>query len=132
MAEDMRRKGGGYIITIFNLLKRIKSKILLKITILVVIEIILIIGSFGVLTYFQSLGSSLRNSINIAGKNRYLTANLLLQAEKYLDGSPDVSKLKVAMNNLQSNIITLKQGGTISGIDLKPSSFRLFRSLEKY
>src|SRR5713226_10009255 len=103
MAEDMRRKGGGYIITIFNLLKRIKSKILLKITILVVIEIILIIGSFGVLTYFQSLGSSLGNSINIAGKNRSLNANLLLQAEKYLDGSPDVSKLKAAMNNLQSN-----------------------------
>ena len=79
-----------------NFLERIKSKILLKITILVVLEIIPIIGSFGVLTYFQSLGSSLGNSINIAGKNRYLTANLLLQA----DGSSDVSKLKVAINNL--------------------------------
>jgi len=66
---------------VINFLKRIKSKILLKITILVVLEIIPIIGSFGVLTYFQSLGSSLGNSINIAGKNRYLTANLLLQAE---------------------------------------------------
>jgi len=60
---------------VINFLKRIKSKILLKITILVVIEIILIIDSFG------ALGSSLGNSINIAGKNRYLTANLLLQAE---------------------------------------------------
>ena len=79
-----------------NFLKRIKSKILLKITILVVLEIIPFIGSFGVLTYFQSLGSSLGNSINIAGKKRYLTANLLLQA----DGSSDVSKLKVAINNL--------------------------------
>lgn len=64
-----------------NFLEGIKSKIFLKITILVVLGIILIIGSFGVLAYFQSLGSSLGNSINIAGKNRYLTANLLLQAE---------------------------------------------------
>ena len=84
------------------------------------VEIILIVGSFGVLTYFQSQQSSLGNSINIAGKNRYLTANLLLQTEKYLDGTSDISQLKVAMNSLQSNIITLKQGGMISGVDLKP------------
>jgi signal transduction histidine kinase len=105
---------------LLNLLERINSKILLKITFLVVIEIILIVGSFGVLAYFQSQQSSLGNSINIAGKNRYLTATLLLQTEKYLDGSLDASQLKAAMDSLQSNIITLKQGGLISGVDLKP------------
>jgi signal transduction histidine kinase len=105
---------------LLNLLERINSKILLKITFLVIIEIILIVGSFGVLAYFQSQQSSLGNSINIAGKNRYLTASLLLKAEKYLDGSLDALQLKAAMNNLESNIITLKQGGMISGIDLKP------------
>jgi nitrate/nitrite-specific signal transduction histidine kinase len=84
-------------------------------------EIILIVGSFGILTYFQSQQSSLGNSINIAGKNRYLTTNLLLQSEKYLYGlSSDISQLKVAINSLESNIIALKQGGMISGIDLKP------------
>jgi hypothetical protein len=103
-----------------NLLERINSKILLKITLLVIIEIILIVGSFGVLAYFQSQQSSLGNSVNIAGKNRYLTANLLLQTEKYLDGTSDASQLKGALNSLQSNIITLKQGGMISGVDLKP------------
>ena len=77
-------------------------------------------ASFGVLAYFQSQQSSLGNSINIAGKNRYLTATLLLQTEKYLDGSLDASQLKVAMDSLQSNIITLKQGGMISGVNLKP------------
>ena|SRR5947207_14424421 len=51
----------------------------------------------------------------------YLTANLLLQSEKYLYGlSSDISQLKVAINSLESNIIALKQGGMISGIDLKP------------
>jgi signal transduction histidine kinase len=106
---------------LFTWLHRINSKILLKITLLVLIEIFLIVGSFGTLAYFQSQQSSLGNSINIAGKNRYLTSNVLLQTEKYLYGlSSDTSQLKDAMNRLESNIITLKQGGKISGVDLKP------------
>ncbi|MFZ0223111.1 MAG: HAMP domain-containing protein [Candidatus Nitrosopolaris sp.] len=109
-----------------NLLERINSKILLKITLLVIIEIILIVGSFGVLAYFQSQQSSLGNTINIAGKNRYLTANLLLQTEKYLDGTSDALQLKAAMDRLQSNIITLKQGGLISRADLKPLASDFF------
>jgi signal transduction histidine kinase len=109
-----------------NLLERINSKILLKITLLVIIEIILIVGSFGVLAYFQSQQSSLGNTINIAGKNRYLTANLLLQTEKYLDGTSDALQLKATMDRLQSNIITLKQGGLISGADLKPLASDFF------
>ena len=72
------------------------------------------------LAYFQSQQSSIGNSINIAGKNRYLTTNLLFQTEKYIDGSSDASQLKAARDNLQSNIMTLKQGGRISGIDLRP------------
>jgi signal transduction histidine kinase len=98
---------------------------------LVIIEILLIVGSFGILAYFQSEQSSLGNSINIAGKNRYLTANLLLQTEKYLYGlsssssSSDISQLKDAMSNLEANIMTLKQGGNIAGADLKPLPSKL-------
>jgi signal transduction histidine kinase len=103
-----------------NLMKKITSKILLKITILVILEIILIVGSFSVLAYFQSQQASIGNSINIAGKNRYFAANLLLQTEQYIDGSSDASQLKAAVDSLQSNIMTLKQGGSISGIDLRP------------
>jgi len=40
-----------------------------------------------------------------------------LQTEKYLDGTSDASQLKVALNRLQSNIVALKQGGMISGVD---------------
>jgi signal transduction histidine kinase len=100
-----------------NLVERINSKVLLKITLLVIIEIILIVGSFGVLAYFQSQQSSLGKSINIAGADRYLIALLILQTEKYLDGTSEASQLKVALNRLQSNIIALKQGGMISGVD---------------
>jgi signal transduction histidine kinase len=109
-----------------RLIEIINSKILLKITLLVIIEIILIVGSFGVLAYFQSQQSSLGNSINIAGKNRYLTSNLLLQTDRYMDGTSDASQLKAAMNALQSNIITLKQGGKISGVYLKPLTSDFF------
>jgi signal transduction histidine kinase len=107
------------------MIRNLNSKIILKISIFIIIVIILIIGSFGVLAYFQSQGSSIGNSINIAGKNRYLTANLLLQTEKYLDGSSNISQLEDAMYKLQTNIMTLKQGGTISGINLRslPSDF---------
>ncbi|HYV52049.1 MAG TPA: HAMP domain-containing protein [Candidatus Eisenbacteria bacterium] len=105
-----------------NVLEKINSKILLKITLLVIIEIVLIVSSFGVLAYFQSQQKSLGNSINIAGKNRYLTSNLLFQTEKYFDGTSNASQLQAAVNGLQSNIITLQQGGMISGVDLKPLS----------
>jgi signal transduction histidine kinase len=101
------------------MLRNLNSKIILKISIFIIIVIILIIGSFSILAYFQSQGSSIGNSINIAGKNRYLTANLLLHSEKYLDGSSNVSQLEDAMYKLQTNIMTLKQGGTISGINLR-------------
>ncbi len=101
------------------MLRNLNSKIIQKISIFIIIVIILIIGSFSILAYFQSQGSSIGNSINIAGKNRYLTANLLLQTEKYLDGSSNVSQLEDAMYKLQTNIMTLKQGGTISGINLR-------------
>ena len=103
-----------------SLFQKINSKILLKITLLVIVEIILIVGSFSVLTYFQSQQSSLGNTINIAGKNRYLATNLLLQTEKYLHGSSSASQVVAAINNLQFNIMTLKQGGKVSGIELRP------------
>jgi signal transduction histidine kinase len=39
-----------------------------------------------------------------------------------LDRTSNASQLKAAVNGLQSNIITLKQGGIISGVDLRPLS----------
>jgi signal transduction histidine kinase len=114
---------------LFSWWQKINSKILSKITLLVVIEIVLVVCSFSILAYFQSEQSSLGNSINIAGKNRYLTANLLLQTEKYLYGlafsappvaTSDALQLKDAISSLESNIMTLKQGGKISGVNLKP------------
>ena len=87
------------------MLRNLNSKIILKISIFIIIVIILIIGSFGILAYFQSQGTFLGNSINIAGKNRFLTSNLLLQTIERITGSPNnVPLLNAAMNKLESNI----------------------------
>ena len=107
-----------------KILRAIRSKIGLKIGILVVIQIAFVITSFGILSYYESQDTHLGNSINIAGKNRYLTSNLLLRASEYFsqggDSSTDLSNLSSAMNQLESNILALKQGGMISDIDLRP------------
>jgi len=60
------------------------------------------------------------NSINIAGKNRFLTVSAILEAEKYLDGRSSVTQVNRSLNDLNSNIAILKTGGNIAGLDLGP------------
>jgi hypothetical protein len=62
----------------------------------------------------------LANSIHIAGKNSFLTSNLMFStAEYFMENSSETSKVDSAIVLLESNILTLKDGGKISGIDLK-------------
>ena len=101
--------------------KFLRSKISFKIGILVFIQIIFIISSFIILTYYQSQSTYLGNSINIAGKNRFLTSNLMFSITEYfIENNSDSSKINYAIDQLESNILVLKQGGKISEIDLKP------------
>jgi len=101
--------------------KFLRSKIGFKIGILVFIQIIFIISSFIILTYYQSQSTYLGNSINIAGKNRFLTSNLMFSITEYfIENNSDSSKINYAIDQLESNILVLKQGGKISEIDLKP------------
>src|SRR5918994_3906012 len=107
-----------------NTFRLIRSKIGLKIAILVVIQVIFIITSFSILSYYESQGTYLGNSINIAGKNRFLTSNLMLRTSEYFfEGSNsgnDISKINSAMDQLETNILALREGGKISDVDLKP------------
>jgi signal transduction histidine kinase len=101
--------------------QRINSKITTKIGLLVSIQAIFIIGSVIILSYFESQGTLLGNSVNIAGKNRFLTSTVLLQTEEYLSGFSNVSAVNIAMDNLQSNLFTLKEGGRASvPVELAP------------
>ncbi len=101
--------------------KSIRSKIGLKVGILVFIQIFIIVISLIILSYYQSQTTYLGNSINIAGKNRFLASNLMYStAEYFIENNSDISNIKTALNELESNILTLKHGGTISEVVLKP------------
>ena len=100
--------------------RRLTSKIITKIGVLVVVEIVIILSSFAILIYFESQSTFLGNSINIAGKNRFLTANVQLSAEEYQSGSSRLLDLQKVIDTLGSNIMLLKQGGSYLGIELKP------------
>ena len=107
----------------------IHSKIGSKIVIFVFILIILVITSFIIFSYYQSQMTYLGNSINIAGKNRFLTSNLMFDISKYLveDSTKDVSKINSAINQLESNIFTLREGGKSSKYRFKAITSRIFK-----
>jgi signal transduction histidine kinase len=98
----------------------LSPRIITKIGILVVIEIIMILSSFVILVYFESQGTLLGNSINIAGKNRFLTANIQLATEEYQSSSLGLLDLEKAFEALGSNILALKEGGSYAGLELSP------------
>jgi len=101
--------------------KLLRSKIGRRIVILVFIQIFFIIISLIIVSYYQSQMTYLGNSINIAGKNRFLSSNLMYDtAEFFLGNSSDISNINSGIKELETNILTLKQGGEISDIELKP------------
>ncbi|HEY9491883.1 MAG TPA: hypothetical protein VIP56_07845, partial [Nitrososphaeraceae archaeon] len=121
-----------------SLFQSLTSKIIYKIALLAAIIIVFVISSFATLAYFQSQQTLLGNSINIAGKNRFLTMNVLFQTSEYLNGvfssssSPSsqlssstshnsIAKLNDAINKLDTNLLVLREGGkTSNNIELKP------------
>jgi nitrate/nitrite-specific signal transduction histidine kinase len=101
--------------------KLLRSKIGRRIVILVFIQIFFIIISLIIVSYYQSQMTYLGNSINMAGKNRFLSSNLMYDtAEFFLGNSSDISNINSGIKELEINILTLKQGGKISDIELKP------------
>jgi signal transduction histidine kinase len=105
----------------------LRSKIKYKIGILVIIIIVFIVSSFGILAYFQSQQTLLGNSINIAGKNRFLTANLLFQTSGYMISGRETNVYD-AINKLDTNIKILREGGKIADIALKPLPSKFLNS----
>jgi signal transduction histidine kinase len=100
----------------------LKDRIIFKLTILIAIEVLLVVGSFGVSTYIESQSTAIGNTINLAGKNRYLTSNLLLQFEKVNDGSAQIESLRNASDALDENISFLRSGGNVSPSSSSSSS----------
>jgi HAMP domain-containing protein len=95
---------------------------------LIAIEVLLVVSSFGISTYIQSESTAIGNTINIAGRNRYLTSNFLLEFEKVNHGTTQLGNLKNAADALNTNIQILRSGGGITSstgdIFLKPLSVK--------
>src|SRR5215208_556850 len=100
----------------------VKNKIILKLGLLIAIEVLLVVSSFGISTYIESQSTAIGNTINIAGKNRYLTANFLLEFEKVNDGSAQIDSLRNASDALNENISFLRSGGDVTPSSSSPSS----------
>lgn len=107
-----------------------KDKIIFRLAILIAIEILLVSSSFGISTYIESQSTATGNTINIAGKNRYLTSNFLLELEKVNHGTAQIEDLRNASDALNTNILFLRSGGSITSasgdILLTPLSAKYF------
>ena len=91
-----------------------------KITIIVLSQIALIIGSFLGVAYWESQFSLLGNSVNVAGKNRLLTSQFLNEVKddayvKLPDSDPEGK-----LNELEQNILLLKNGGDQNNFKIDP------------
>jgi signal transduction histidine kinase len=91
-----------------------KDKIIFRLAILIAIEVVLVVSSFGISTYIESQSTATGNTINIAGRNRYLTSNFLLELEKVSHGSANIENLTNATDALNTNILFLRSGGHIA------------------
>lgn len=95
-----------------------KILIAAKVAILIGIEIVLIAGSFGYLAAHEAQNQLIGNSINIAGKNRFLAASVLLQTEYYLSGSGTSLAVEESLRDLEANLLLLRDGGEAGRIEL--------------
>lgn len=101
------------------------SKIKHKIAAIVTAQIILIIASFLTIVYFESQAYHAGNIVNVAGKNRALATTVhaelvyeILHYGQLQDGGGAMS----ALGDLEDNILFLKEGGTMHGIEISPLS----------
>jgi PAS domain S-box-containing protein len=87
---------------------------------LIGVEVILIASSFSILAIIEGQNVLIGNSINIAGKNRFLSSVSLLEIQAYLTGRAEKQDVDSALNNLEANILALRDGGEIEGVQLSP------------
>ena len=103
-----------------------KDKIIFRLAVLVAIEVLLVVSIFGISTYIESQSTAVGNTINIAGKNRYLTSNFLLELEKVNHGAAHIENLRNATDALNANILFLRSGGHISSPSASASQATYF------
>ena len=91
----------------------------LKISILVSIQIVLILGSFLILAYLETTKALHGNLVNVAGKNRFLASEIKNEVNHDIFHSQDKIEFN-SINLLRENLLFLKNGGTSQQIQLEP------------
>ena len=114
-------------------------KLAQKIIMLILIQIIIIITSFLIIAYLESQKTLTGHMINIAGKNRVLASQVeiemyILVSERHenLHDVPHADSAAAstistrgvfdALGALEENIYILKNGGSVSGVEIPPIS----------
>jgi signal transduction histidine kinase len=89
-----------------------------KVSIIILIQIGIIIGSFLTLAISESQISLQGNSINVAGKNRFLSSDFVdeIKNQFYLKNSDSKPQDKLML--LEKNIYLLKNGGMLNGNEI--------------
>ncbi len=101
-----------------------------SLSIIISIQILLIIGSFTFLAYLENERSQIGNSINIAGKNRFLAVLAHNNIQDSFFGIDQENPMK-GFDALEENLILLEQGGTKENLNLKPLPKFLIADYEK-
>lgn len=91
----------------------------LKISILVGIQVALILTSFLSISIIESQRTTIGKSIDVAGKNRLLTSNVMIEIQANAFILHDKSSLE-SIEKLKENIYFLKSGGTLAMGDINP------------
>lgn len=90
-----------------------------KISLIVISQIALIVGSFLTIAILESQISLVGNSVNIAGKNRLLTSQFLNELGDFMYVKNSNATPEIKLNELEENILLLKNGGVHSGLKIQ-------------
>ena len=96
-----------------------------KISILVSVQIVLILGSFLVLAYLETTKALHGNLVNVSGKNRFLASEIKNEINHVIfhinaNNTSTANIASTAINSLEDNLLFLKNGGINQDIQLEP------------
>lgn len=95
---------------------RVKQKIIA----LVIIQILSIILSFSLVSYYEAEKKDASLLVNIAGKNRFLVIATVHELDEYSRGETDGLMITTQINELKQNVNLLRSGGEFLGLVIDP------------
>ena len=95
-----------------------------KITAIITFQIFLIVASFLAIATLESQLSSLGNTVNVAGKNRFLASQFMDELKDWAYVKNPHANPEIKLKVLEENIQILKNGGNSNGVIISPERTR--------